>query len=194
MLPNVQFRPCLFLDGLRFLVVRHQSRGEEERLLTQLHEHTRFADLGLNYHPRDFELILTIVAPDAEGLRLIAPCSWLIPRTGEVALDFLVNDEYDAKVLQRFFDRHHVQGWHNTETFHHETTTYTGPPHRPGRIFSAYSDHPSKVDAESSCCHVEARYQGIAALRRIGIHAASDWLSFDQLAFWKKIFASTRSI
>jgi hypothetical protein len=72
------------------------------------------------------------------------------------------------------------------ETSHHHATTYTGRSHRPGRTFVTYSDRPSKLDPGSPCCHIEARYQGIVALRSIGINTASDWVSFDHHAFWKK--------
>jgi hypothetical protein len=186
-LANIKFRACPFLDALRFFVVQHQSRGEEQRLLTALRGHASFARLEAGLPPRDFELILTISNPDPEGLRLIGVCPWLIPREGEAALDWCVDNQISADVLHRFFDQHFVQGWHNTqETSHHQATTYTGRSHRPGRTFVAYSDRPSKLNPESSCCHIEARYQGIVALRKIGIHTASDWISFDHRAFWQK--------
>jgi hypothetical protein len=186
-LANVEFWACPFLDALRFLVVQHQSRGQEQRLLTALGGHASFAGLEAGPPPRDFELILTISNPDPEGLSLIAGYPWLIPREGEIALDCCVDDQISADVLHRFFDQHFVQRWHNTqETSHHQATTYTGSSHRPGRRFVAYSDRPSKLDLKSNCCHIEARYQGIVALRSIGTNTASDWLSFDQHAFWKK--------
>lgn len=186
-LANIKFRACPFLDALRFLVVQHQSHGEEQRLLTALGGHASFARLEAGLPPRDFELILTIANPDLEGLRLIAARPWLIPREGEIALDWRVDDQNSAKVLHRFFDQHFVQSWHHTqETSHYRATTYTGRSHRPGRTFVAYSDRRSKLNPESSCCHIEARYQGIVALRKIGIHTPSDWLSFNHRAFWQK--------
>jgi hypothetical protein len=186
-LANIKFRACPYLDALRFLVVQHQSRGEERRLLTALDGHAGFAGLGAGLPPRDFELTLTIANPDPAGLRLIAACPWLVPRAGEIALDWLVEDKHSAEALHGFFDQHFVQPWHYTqETSHHQATTYTGPSHRPGRRFVAYSDRASKLDLGSNCCHIEGRYQGIVALRSIGINTASDWLSFDHHAFWKK--------
>jgi hypothetical protein len=186
-LADVKFRPCPFLDALRFLVVQHQSCGEEQGLVRALGGHTSFAELEAGLQPRDFELILTIINPDREGRRLIAACPWLIPRSGEIALDWLTEDQCSAEALHRFFDQHFVQPWHCTqETTHYHATTYTGPSHRPGRNFVAYSDRPSKISPESSCCHIEARYQGIVALRKTGIHTVSDWLSFDHRAFWQK--------
>jgi hypothetical protein len=187
-LANIKFRTCHFLDGLRFLVVQHQSRGEEQRLLAALQKHAGFADIKAGSPPRRFDLVLTVVNPDPEGLRLLAAaCPWLVPRDGEIALDWCVDSRIDAELLHRFYDQHQVQRWHRTqETCHYNGTTYTGRSHRPGHGFVAYSDRPSKADPESFCCHIEARYQGIVALRSIGINAASDWLSFDHHAFWKK--------
>jgi hypothetical protein len=186
-LANIKFRACPFLDALRFLVVQHKSRGEEQRLFSALRRHASFAGIEAGRPPRDFELILTVANPDPEGLRLIAACPWLIPREGEIALDWCVDDQLSAEVLHRFFDQHFVQRWHHTqETSHYHATTYTGRSHRPGRLFVAYCDRPSKRAHGLNCCHVEARYEGGVALRRIGIHKASDWCSFDHYAFWKR--------
>ena len=192
-LADIKVRACAFLDALRFLVVQHRSCGEEYWLLRALDGHVKFAGLEAGSPPRDFELILTIVNPDLEARRLIAACHWLIPREGEIALNWHVDDQDSATALHRFFDQYFIQPWHHTqETSHYQAashpqaTTYTGPPHRPGRMFVAYCDLPSKLEPDSSCCHIEARYQGIVALRRIGINTASDWLSFDHRAFWKK--------
>ena len=146
-LANIKFRTCHFLDGLRFLVVQHQSRGEEQRLLAALRRQASFADIEVGRPPRGFEPVLTVVNPDPEGLRLIAACPWLVPRDGEIALDWCVDDRINAEVLHRVFDQHFVQRWHYTqETSHHHGTTYTGHSHRPGRRFVAYSDRPSKLD------------------------------------------------
>ena len=186
-LADIKFQVCPFLDALRFLVVQHQSRGEEQRLVRALSGHTTSALLHPNKPPRDFELILTLVNPDPVGKHQIAACPWLIPREGEVALNWHVDDKHSARVLHRFCDQHLVHPWHGTqETYHDRATTYTAPPHRSGRGFAVYSDLPSKLDSKSDCCHIEARYHGIGALRGIGISTAGDWLSFDQHAFWKK--------
>jgi hypothetical protein len=42
------------------------------------------------------------------------------------------------------------------------------------RTGNAYDDKPSKVTGEVDCFHLESKVNGVAALRRLGIHSVAD--------------------
>jgi hypothetical protein len=58
----------------------------------------------------------------------------------------------------------------------------------PGIFFQAYDDKPSKVTGEIDCFHLEAKVNGVRALRQIGISSISDLFTFDHARFWRKNF------
>jgi len=90
--------------------------------------------------------------------------------------------------VHEYFDAYFVQPWHGkheTQLRHKGMTSYSGQ-HRPGHWFAWYSDRPSKVTGEADCFHIEGRYQGVASLRKIGVHHPRALLSFDHQANWSK--------
>jgi len=100
----------------------------------------------------------------------------------ESARDQLMSEEA-AHRLSDEFDEHFVQGWHGKqEQYRAEHGTYTSG-RRVGRLFAWYWDRESKATG-THCFHLEARYQGVAAVRRIGIHHPRDLLTFDHEDFW----------
>jgi hypothetical protein len=65
-------------------------------------------------------------------------------------------------------------------------TSYTGQRRR-GHLFACYSDLPSKETGELSCFHLEARYQGTTALRRLGIDRPADLIDFAHADYWNEV-------
>jgi hypothetical protein len=175
-----------YCDRLQFLLGRSVTAEQQVRLRKLLEGNTNYVDIRPNEPPRDFELILTVVNPTERGLLLLATQPGLTPRTAEFALDLILDQETRALTSHALFDRHFVQPWHGQrETTHYATTTNTGDA-RPGHRFTFYSDRPSKRTSDPHCLHVEARYMGIVALRRIGIEDPRGLSEFDHVAFWNK--------
>ena len=57
----------------------------------------------------------------------------------------------------------------------------------PGLSFQPYDDKPSKVTGDA-CFHLEAKINGVRALRQLGVNSLSDLLDFDHARFWQRHF------
>ncbi len=134
----------------------------------------------------DKKFILTIVGPNDAALEFLARRISGFVNYAEIALDIDTPNEDDACELAQIFNYQFVQAWHGKKTtIHFHETTYTGP-YRPGIRFVWYHDQPSKITGAVHTFHLEGRYQGTAAVRRIGINRISDLIEFDHSQYWLK--------
>lgn len=133
----------------------------------------------------DHQQLITIVTPNRRCLELLDELIGFV-NSGEAALDLIFATQEGNWSMRKFFDDHFIQNWHGKrESYLFETTAYTGY-HLPGVRFVWYSDLPSKVRGAEFCLHIEARYQGVAAMRRLGIHRPSDMIDFDHASLWRR--------
>ena len=124
--------------------------------------------------------------PSQEALEWLAKRDDVLLTFVELALDYTTSDEWLKLALADAFNKHFVQRWHRsreTKIFDNHSNASTGP-RRPGLRFQWYTDFPSKVTGED-CFHLEAKCQGGAALRRIGINHPRDLIQFDHGEFWR---------
>jgi hypothetical protein len=176
-------RPAYFFDRLIFVVEGEFSERDREHL----NKNSRSMVIEPNEWPRDWETILKIVCPNERALRLLTSLPNLPLRSGEVALDLVVQSQADAWRLHRIGDNHFVRPWHGDQVMKHfKDTTYIGTDNVPGRSFGWYSDRPSKWTGDPHCLHIEVRHIGVPALRQSGITDKRDLLTFDHVAFWRK--------
>ena len=63
----------------------------------------------------------------------------------------------------------------------------------PGLSFQAYDDKPSKVTGEIDCFHLEAKVNGVRALRQLGVNSLSDLLLSIMLSSGNATSSSSKS-
>ena len=173
----VQFVQYHFIDVIRLRLTRPPTETE----LRSLGEGAR---LNRGHPIRGFiNQVLTVHVPDEHALQVLAKLPGALVNYVEIARDTIVPD---PEALHEFYNRHFVQPWHGTRKTVIGTPTYTDGQQRRGRRFCWYSDRCSKVTGEVDCFHLEGRYQGAAAVRKLGIHHPRDLLDFDHAAYWAK--------
>jgi hypothetical protein len=140
--------------------------------------------------------LLTVVNPNKAALRRLAGLRGVATHV-EVALDEVVASDIAAAARQDLFDGHFVVRRHRTMRSKRypsgrgaSSRAKPEPGERSdGHYFIWYSDKPSKPGGEPFCLHMEARYQGVEAVRRFGIHDPRDLLNlltFDHETFWHR--------
>jgi len=131
-----------------------------------------------------YQATLRFCQPDEWALQWLAKRNDVLLTYAEFARD-LITPEYQE--LLGIFSRHFVQRWHRKrECRLWENGNYrTGRRGQPGVWFQFYADRHCKITGEVECFHAEARVQGSAALRRIGINHPRDLLTFDHAGFWQ---------
>ncbi len=181
-----QRNPCVFsyFDKLAFRTARPLA----EKQMIILRKNASSVDLRRGHHIRGSKnaLILTVVNPNDRALRLLANRSSLVANYVEVARDTILVDERRPLQLREIHDRTFVQPRHcKRQTVLLEHGSYTGQ-NRPGHRFVWYGDRPSKRGGVGNCFHLEGRHHGVIAVRRMGIHRASDLLEFNHAAYWRR--------
>ena len=176
------FNPFDFIDSVRFRVVKPLNKPQ----IQFLRQHAKFVRhrYSKNYIPNYTLDLWTVVVPDKAAVLLLDSLGVMVNYV-ELARDYTGGD---AARLHDLFDHcfyHPWHGKHETIIWYKGTTTMTGQ-RRAGHWFIWYSDKPSKITGEVECFHLEARYQGVAALRKIGINRARDLLKVDHTAYWQK--------
>ena len=131
-------------------------------------------------------------APDPEAaerrlLALLCRADGVQINHAEIALDAITPF---ASELKRTVGVGIVQRRHGTKqgTIFPNDNFRTGNPYRPGIVLQAYDTKPSKVYGEFPCFHLEAKINGVRALRQLGINSVSDLLTFDHARFWQRHF------
>ncbi|MGY3547119.1 hypothetical protein ACVW0W_002886 [Bradyrhizobium sp. USDA 4469] len=133
----------------------------------------------------DQHLLLTITRPRPEALKILDEVPHLSINCVEVALDFLLVDHTSTVALRELFDFSFVQPWHGSkQTVQFAGGTYRGP-RKPGKNFTWYLDKPDRHGGQHHCLHLEARHQGMSAVRGIGVSKCSDLLAFNFSGYWR---------
>jgi hypothetical protein len=174
-----------YFDVVRLRLTRPLSESE----LSSLRDNATDAWFMRGHYIRGFtDEVLTVNLPKERALQVLARLPGAIVNYLEISRDLIV-PEGKAQSLQDRFDAHFVQPWHGRD----ETvigTVYAAVSYtrrrRRGHWFGWYSDRPCKLTGEVGCFHLEARYQGAPAVRKLGIYHPRDLLNFDHAAHWAK--------
>ncbi|SDG51164.1 hypothetical protein SAMN05216466_103608 [Paraburkholderia phenazinium] len=111
----------------------------------------------------------------------------------EPALDWPVADRPTAQMLERFLLKHlRVTYMRQAVEFEEGTAYFARRADHDGmknaRNIVLYADRKSKLwparDSNSSCCHVEYRFQGFGTLAEQGLASLEDCINFDHYTFW----------
>jgi len=106
----------------------------------------------------------------------------------ELAMDFSSKSESDAENLRLFFNRHLVWVGKSSkkQPYFHDTegTHYFNKKADLIRMV-IYSNKRSRWDPTRFCVHLECRYSGLEALKKLDIITIKDITNFDYLAYWK---------
>lgn len=103
----------------------------------------------------------------------------------EIALDIITPDFITKYRWKDRLDRGFVQNWHrNRRIVHFPDARYSGPKISGHRVVW-YVDRPAKVSWAPHCLHIEGRYLGVAACRRVGIQDTGDLIDFDHVGYWQ---------
>jgi hypothetical protein len=174
-----------FIDTVRFRLQRFPSRAE----IQLFHANAKsFTIRRGHYLPRLGNVVFKLVAPNEQALRLLATIDGVHINYLEIARDWILPDG-QADVMKALFDQHFVQPWHGKRETKivYGTTTYTGQRKRGGcNHFVWYPDKHCKLTGEVECFHLEGRYKGARAVRKLGINHPRDLLTFDYTAYWGK--------
>jgi len=174
-----------FFDKLAFRTPR--KLGKADMAFLRLNARKRYHRLGQPIRNANLRWLLVVVAPNDAALNLIAKRRYLVVNCVEVARDELLQDARSALTRRDEYDRHFVQRHHGKrETTAVDNVTRTDAGRRAGVSFAWYADRPSKVTGHRHCFHIEGRYQGVRAVRRLGINAPADLTRFDHLAYWTR--------
>jgi hypothetical protein len=171
-----------FFDKVNIRMGRKLTHDE----MSFLRENATFADTNPGHYVRGFVSdVLTIVNPNEAALQLLVELPKAMVNWLEVAVDLIV--DADTKWLLRdLFDQHFVQPWHGRHVqIRLDGGSYSGQA-AAQRKFAWYASHPSKVSGEIDCFHLEGRYRGVQAVRRVGVERPRDLLHFDHVAYWAK--------
>ena len=124
--------------------------------------------------------------PSPKALHMVARLDDAFVNYVEVTCDFVLGDHYAAEWwLDRFRD-HFLQPWHRPTMgmkSYAEGDSTRQPPQpgqrRTGHWFQWYIDKPCRITGDPHCFHFEGKHQGIAAVRKLGIHRPADLVGFD---------------
>jgi hypothetical protein len=129
---------------------------------------------------------LILTQPTEDCLRFFADRDDVTVNYVEIALDIITPFAWQLKraVIVGFLHR-----WHGKRkwTIFDNGNFRTADLGHPGLFFQPYDTKPSKVTDEG-CFHVEAKINGVRALRQLGIHTISDLFTFDYAKFWQRHF------
>jgi hypothetical protein len=173
-------RPYHYFDVVRLRLTRPLSETE----LNYLRDNAQDARLNPGRYICGFiPDVLTVNVPKEPALQALAELPGAIVNYLEVARDLIV-PEAEAKAFHQHFDTHFVQPWHGKhQTIIGANPSYSGQRRR-GHWFAWYSDRPCKLTGEFGCFHLEGRYLGAQAVRRLGVHHPQDLLDFGHVAYW----------
>ncbi|MGP8433730.1 hypothetical protein ACT2FY_05455 [Paraburkholderia fungorum] len=106
----------------------------------------------------------------------------------ELNMDWITRTTKDAKKLQEFVLERVIATNLREPVYIDEGTVYfarltDGNGNKRPRNFVIYADEPSKR-ANASCCHLEWRFCGPAALASIYLYSLEDCINFDHHNFW----------
>jgi predicted protein tyrosine phosphatase len=143
---------------------------------------------------------LLLKQPSEACLRFFAERDGVQINHVELALDIITPFAWELKraVIVGFVQRHHTtrtaRRSKSNKKPRREVTIFpndnfrTGDLGCRGSVFQAYDTKPSKVFGEFPCFHLEAKINGVRALRQLGISSLSDLLAFDHAQFWQRHF------
>ena len=115
---------------------------------------------------------------------------------GEIALDFLCDDEKQANAMAKAFLRAAKMRYQREVVTAYDTTYYFGRRSdangkRQGHVLAVYADRKSKLAAarktlsKPKCLHIEWRASGSASLAKIGLVSLDDLINFCHCCFWQ---------
>jgi hypothetical protein len=111
----------------------------------------------------------------------------------EPAFDLVFGNYFAAEWWTELFQNHFLQGHHRASmsVASYPDGGFSTRPHRHGkprrgRWFHYYSDKPCRITHESHCFHFEGKHDGVAAVRRLGIHSLADLVSFDFVDYFTR--------
>lgn len=184
-----------FFDRIN-LRTRSRPRAQFMRELKK-NASSAFVRVGKPIRNSDQKWLIIVVCPNAKALRLLASEPEFTVNLVECALDVVAEDvrKIDAvfdliatSFVQARRGRKPIRRWFDgIETKGPETTAICFGSKLPGVAAIAYKDRVSKrAPHDGRCAHLEFRYQGLAAVRRLGIERVKDLVCFDHVAHWKK--------
>ncbi len=105
----------------------------------------------------------------------------------ELALDFASQSQSDVEYLRQFFNRHLVRlSPKKPPHFHDEDGTYYFNKPADKDKLVMYSEKPYRWNTDLYCVHLECRYSGLEALKKLDIITVNDMTDFDHEAYWQK--------
>jgi hypothetical protein len=191
-LSTANVKPCAYIDALHVWLKQPISNKERRWLDRHCGKLRTVRQLPGVKEPAWFDpsykQTFRLFQPSQEALKWLAKRDDVLLTFVELALDYSTDDERSKLALADAFNKHFVQRWHRSRESKILNAFYgnanTGP-RKPGLRFQWYTDFHSKVTGEVNCFHLEAKCQGTAALRRLGINRPRDLIQFDHGKFWR---------
>jgi hypothetical protein len=177
---QIRLRHPLTLDDLHIL--KRHSRGK-------LHYEDMWQSPPGQQRPRcaaKYRFRLQLRQPDRAAIEFLAERDDLHLNVAEFALDWCFaswgdNDNAFLAVVICFVKQRHGKQHVNL----HKRTFYSAT-FRAGNVFVCYADKPSRINNSPYCVHNEWRATGAHNVKRAGVTAIRDLLSFDHRTFWQQ--------
>jgi hypothetical protein len=189
--PSGNVKPCAYIDVLHvwlMLPISNKERRWLDRRCGKLRTARQLHIKEPCWFNPSYKQTFRLFQPSQEALEWLAKREDVLLTFVELALDYTTSDEWLKLALANAFNKHFVQRWHRSresKIFNNFYGNANTGPRKPGLRFQWYTDLHSKATGEVNCFHLEAKCQGGAALRRIGIYHPRDLIQFDHGKFWR---------
>jgi hypothetical protein len=180
-----------YFDKCVFLAPEHVMTASLERHLTKLGcdvrpREPRNTRYGHMFAPTGKQIDISV--PSVEVLNCLASIPKIRPYLAGPALNSIMPDPESAMDFILATEKCCSQAWSGNRIMISSHSGFYGGQHRAERPYHhpvGYHAKPCKITGAPFCAHLEWRYAGLPALRKIGIAETADFLRFDLKGFWR---------